>query len=770
MPSNPDYSVESLLEQIYKREKYTDYGELRKVLSEINETTINIESNMWYSQVHTSYTAANRNHLKTVGISKDIPKKVYYGIVIYAGKNIYIDVPPKNSSAIEKLENFNDKDFDLKSVKEFLFFSSYYKENIDKPVVGGIAKVQIPDNYPNHIISNEHEAVYLGMYNRTRVLAPSVTENKIPKDTNQSENKPAFEAPVNPPPNGGAAPSNIPAGGGDGGEMQPPPQGAETQKQAVKEQPKVGTGFKSGVTSDSEHSALYTYPIGLAEAPLMIICGGLRESNRNFMEQVCPPDLKKRVVGIYINSPGNSSAPNNNGKGYPIEIILNNFAKEVSDVSGIKFTDYKILGFSAGGGWLIKTYPSISNSGVKFTFYGLMDPYSDATSVDFSSDDFKNTVLYYTHTWSIEKYPSTIGRLEKYNKSILASGGFSKKHSDKSHMSVPADFFKDNWKKIANIIEASSPQDTAIAPAATPQPGNITAVAQGSKNSRAQLKPKIEPPPGQIVIDGADRIKTEKDDMYTRCNIIYADASIVGITKRILLEKIPGGITYGPKFFLQSGITALLQMFKDYDNYVKSNIKEYSEKYNENILYPKITSGYRNTAKQIKLFDENNNPKINMLEQETKLTLPKDARKLHDYFEKKYGKSVRAAFPGYSNHESGLAIDIQATYAPYKNNTPDKKTPATNGDEAMYKKGNTLFFFWMSHNARFYGFRRTVPAESWHWEFREQWLINPDYEINNLTNDGIADAGKHLDALGGKKPNIEGGVPNQKNKNNDRVS
>ncbi len=762
MPSNPDYSVNSILEEIYKREIFTDYGELRKVLSEINETVINIESNMWYSQVHTSYTAANRNHLKTVGISKDIPKKVYYGIVLYAGKNVYIDVPPKNSSALTKLEDFNSKDFDLKSVKEFLFFDSSFNQSSDKPVVGGIAAVQIPDNYPNHILSNDHEAVYLGMYNRKRVLAPSVLEPKVQKDINQSENKPAIEAPANPPPSSGPTPAPTE---GEGGELPVAPSGAEAKPPPAKQEPKVGTGFKEGVTSDSEHGALYTYPVGLTEAPLMIVCGGLRSSDRNFMKEACPPDLKKRVVGIYINSPGASSAPNNNGKGYPIQIILSKFAEEVSKVSGIKFTDYKILGFSAGGGWLVKTYPSISNSGAKFTFFGLMDPYVDSTSVDFSVADFKNTVLYYTHTWNAENYPTTIARFEKYHKNILASGGFSKKHSERSHTAVPADFFKDNWKKIANIVEVSDSKSTGVATTTTPQTGKVTAVAQGSKNSRAQLKPKQEPPPGQIVIDGSARDKTEGDLSYTRCQIIYADASIQGSTRRILLEKIPEGITSDKKFFLQSGINALLQMFTDYKKYVQSNIKEYTEKYHNSILYPKITSGYRNTKNQITQFDRYNNPKIDILEQEADLKLPRDSVKLKEYFKKNHGKINRAAFPGFSNHESGLALDIKGTYAPYKNNTPDKNTEATNGDIALGKKGNTLFFFWMSENARFYGFRRTVSSESWHWEFREQWLINPDYNLNMMSNDGITNAGLHFYSASGEQ-NIDGGVPPTKSPNN----
>ncbi len=50
-----------------------------------------------------------------------------------------------------------------------------------------------------------------------------------------------------------------------------------------------------------------------------------------------------------------------------------------------------------------------------------------------------------------------------------------------------------------------------------------------------------------------------------------------------------------------------------------------------------------------------------------------------------------AARPGYSNHQSGHALDLN-TSAP-----------------GVYN--------WLSRNAATYGFRRTVPSEAWHWEY-----------------------------------------------------
>lgn len=53
------------------------------------------------------------------------------------------------------------------------------------------------------------------------------------------------------------------------------------------------------------------------------------------------------------------------------------------------------------------------------------------------------------------------------------------------------------------------------------------------------------------------------------------------------------------------------------------------------------------------------------------------------------GRGNLAARPGYSNHQSGLALDI-----------------GTGGGALS----------WLNRNASRYGFRRTVPSEPWHWE------------------------------------------------------
>ncbi|MHB8872709.1 MAG: peptidoglycan-binding protein [Myxococcaceae bacterium] len=55
------------------------------------------------------------------------------------------------------------------------------------------------------------------------------------------------------------------------------------------------------------------------------------------------------------------------------------------------------------------------------------------------------------------------------------------------------------------------------------------------------------------------------------------------------------------------------------------------------------------------------------------------------------GRGNLAARPGYSNHQGGIAVDIST---------------------------NSAVNSWLSRHASQYGFRRTVPSEIWHFEYR----------------------------------------------------
>jgi LAS superfamily LD-carboxypeptidase LdcB len=76
----------------------------------------------------------------------------------------------------------------------------------------------------------------------------------------------------------------------------------------------------------------------------------------------------------------------------------------------------------------------------------------------------------------------------------------------------------------------------------------------------------------------------------------------------------------------------------------------------------RIRSGYRSHSKQAKLYKKYRN-----------------------------GNGNLAAPPGFSNHESGRALDLVIT------------------DPKVYG--------WLDHHAARFGFHRTVPGEAWHWEY-----------------------------------------------------
>ena len=58
------------------------------------------------------------------------------------------------------------------------------------------------------------------------------------------------------------------------------------------------------------------------------------------------------------------------------------------------------------------------------------------------------------------------------------------------------------------------------------------------------------------------------------------------------------------------------------------------------------------------------------------------------------GTGNLAAKPGHSNHQGGIAVDVESE----------------GGTNAAYR--------WLEQNGARYGFKRTVPSEPWHWEYR----------------------------------------------------
>lgn len=83
-----------------------------------------------------------------------------------------------------------------------------------------------------------------------------------------------------------------------------------------------------------------------------------------------------------------------------------------------------------------------------------------------------------------------------------------------------------------------------------------------------------------------------------------------------------------------------------------------------------------------------------------------EQRKLYTEYESalRAGQShALVAKPGFSNHQSGIAVDINRAH----DDAADGKIDGTGPTDR-----------WLAVNAAGYGFYRTIPSEPWHWEFR----------------------------------------------------
>ncbi|MBZ4398157.1 M15 family metallopeptidase [Myxococcus sp. AS-1-15] len=71
------------------------------------------------------------------------------------------------------------------------------------------------------------------------------------------------------------------------------------------------------------------------------------------------------------------------------------------------------------------------------------------------------------------------------------------------------------------------------------------------------------------------------------------------------------------------------------------------------------------------------------------------------YEQYRRGRGNKAARPGRSNHQRGLAVDL------------------------VIGKRTSKRYQWLQANACRFGFRRTVPSEPWHWEYRPSSTFPP---------------------------------------------
>jgi hypothetical protein len=95
-------------------------------------------------------------------------------------------------------------------------------------------------------------------------------------------------------------------------------------------------------------------------------------------------------------------------------------------------------------------------------------------------------------------------------------------------------------------------------------------------------------------------------------------------------------------------------------------------------------------------------------------TMPEQEYLYNCYRTKRCNRGNLAARPGYSNHQNGLALDL---------NTKDRGV-----------------LRWLNANGANYGFRRTVRSEPWHWEYTAGRTVDPQ-----VCNDGSSEPAENQD-------------------------
>ncbi len=176
MPINADYAKSSRVDRLYDmKDSYETYEQLRADIAAINASILNEEANVVFDNVHDSYSTAARHIYNTQGISKKGSKKLVYGIVVAnstknPGRNIYVDVPLHNLTMVQDDGIFLKDETDLSNYEELIFFPMMSILQLT-PQQGALCLVEIPENFPNHTISNPEDAVFIDLY-RKDILVP----------------------------------------------------------------------------------------------------------------------------------------------------------------------------------------------------------------------------------------------------------------------------------------------------------------------------------------------------------------------------------------------------------------------------------------------------------------------------------------------------------------------------------------------------------------------------------------------------------------------
>ncbi len=177
MPKNPNFEKLSRVDQLYENKqqnRYQTYQQLRSDIAAINVSILNEAANISFDSVYDSHSTAARSLNKTIGADKKHFKKRVYGIVVgnseEIGRNVYVDVPLHNTNIVKDDSIFLTDTSKMEEYQELIFFPNVGTLQAT-PQLGTLAVVLIPENFPNHTLSNPEDAVFLDVY-RKDIISP----------------------------------------------------------------------------------------------------------------------------------------------------------------------------------------------------------------------------------------------------------------------------------------------------------------------------------------------------------------------------------------------------------------------------------------------------------------------------------------------------------------------------------------------------------------------------------------------------------------------
>jgi len=193
-----------------------------------------------------------------------------------------------------------------------------------------------------------------------------------------------------------------------------------------------------------------------------------------------------------------------------------------------------------------------------------------------------------------------------------------------------------------------------------------------------------------------------------------------GKTRKLVFVRLLKEHCLGDIYLCPQARDQFTEMSNAYNKYITNNGAKSKD---SSSLYLKATEALRTLQDQIDIFNSRYSPSYEEL--------------IAKGLNRSSAKNTRpdlgpAAWPGTSNHESGLAVDINFTKSSLENGYWVNKSKQDHPG-----KGFGVVYDWLESNAYKYGFRRTVESESWHWEFRSQWIGIKPNGINSSDQSAI---------------------------------